>query len=413
MHHPTSFWLPTLTTSKDVTSYGAVTNYGGTVPAITRSLMKHWMVANLPVFSFVDAAASANARHIAFLASAGTIGCYYYNDAFTDNREAFQITGTSAAISLFRIQVAQLVLGHTAAVTVGNSGKLQVMGNSAATSQAQISRFSSTESEAPTLALSKSASNTVGTNTIVGANTILGRIDGYGATGSAYALAAFINFFVDGTPGSGTDMPGGIGFATSPDGTATPVEGLRIDNTQTLRTGTTARNANSGSKIQTVAGVQTTNSASVGGTIYSSITPVGNTAATETDAFAHTMVANTLNTNRDSLEIIAAGTFSATASVDKQIKIKLGATTIFDSGALPIITNVAWHLRCSLVRKDVGNERVITTLLTGDPAQAPIVSFTSPTEGLNGNLGVKLTLTATNANDVVAEFYKETWSAAA
>lgn len=412
MHHPTGLVQPSLTTAQNILAGGSVTNYGGTVPAITRSLIRQWMIAALPIQSFVDAAASANARHYALLGSAGTFGLYFYNDAFTDNREAFQISGTSSAIALFRVQVAQMVLGHTAAITVGNSGKFQVLGNTDATSQAQISRFSN-DTSAPILAFSKSASGTVGTNTIVGNNYFLGDINAYGANGSSYSMAAQIRFFMDGTPGATNDMPGAIGFSTSPDGTATVVEALRVDSTQTLRTGTTNRNTNSGAKLQTIAGTQTTNSASVGGTIYSNTTQTGNTAATETDAFSHTVVGSTLTTNRDGLEFFAAGTISSTASVDKRIKVKFGATTIFDSGNLAVTTAVSWSLRGTVIRTGAGTQKATVDFVVGDPAVNPMTSYTTPTETLSGNVTMKLTIQGTNASDVVAELYKEKWSSAA
>jgi len=52
-----------------------------------------------------------------------------------------------------------------------------------------------------------------------------------GHDGTDLALAASIRFDVDGTPGN-NDMPGRIVVATTPDGSQTPVEALRIDSAQ-------------------------------------------------------------------------------------------------------------------------------------------------------------------------------------
>jgi hypothetical protein len=52
-----------------------------------------------------------------------------------------------------------------------------------------------------------------------------------GNDGTDLALAAQITVDVDGTPGA-NDMPGRMIFSTTPDGTQTPVEALRLDSTQ-------------------------------------------------------------------------------------------------------------------------------------------------------------------------------------
>lgn len=76
--------------------------------------------------------------------------------------------------------------------------------------------------------LFKSRGTTVGTETIVQSGDRLGRISFNGSDGVAPVRGAEIYSEVDGTPGS-NDMPGRLIFATSPDGSGTPVERLRID----------------------------------------------------------------------------------------------------------------------------------------------------------------------------------------
>jgi hypothetical protein len=93
-----------------------------------------------------------------------------------------------------------------------------------------ITTFSSTAAEGSVLELARSKSATLGTNTIVANNDLLGRLAFMGGDGTNYDAAAFILGEVDGTPGAGTDMPGRVTFWTTPDGTATPVERMRIDN---------------------------------------------------------------------------------------------------------------------------------------------------------------------------------------
>jgi hypothetical protein len=79
---------------------------------------------------------------------------------------------------------------------------------------------------------------TLAAPTIVQNNDVLATYLGLGFDGTDLAIAADIEFQVDGTPGS-DDMPGRILFKTTPDGTQTPVEAMRIDSAQnvTLATG--------------------------------------------------------------------------------------------------------------------------------------------------------------------------------
>ena len=64
--------------------------------------------------------------------------------------------------------------------------------------------------------------------TIVQDGDELGNITFVGADGTNFQNAAAIKSLVDGTPGSGTDMPGSLSFWTSPDGSTTLAERLKI-----------------------------------------------------------------------------------------------------------------------------------------------------------------------------------------
>jgi len=63
---------------------------------------------------------------------------------------------------------------------------------------------------------------------VANGNEVLG-LTAYGYDGTAFRLLGYIMFAVDGTPGA-SDMPGRIGFYTTPDGSTTPAERMRIDN---------------------------------------------------------------------------------------------------------------------------------------------------------------------------------------
>jgi len=84
----------------------------------------------------------------------------------------------------------------------------------------------------PILTLGISNSNTVGTNTLVGANWDLGALQFVGNDGTNFATAAYINCSVHGTAAAG-DMPGLLRFATSASGSVAPTERLVIDSSGT------------------------------------------------------------------------------------------------------------------------------------------------------------------------------------
>jgi hypothetical protein len=82
--------------------------------------------------------------------------------------------------------------------------------------------------------LTKSRGATVGTHTVVQSGDDLGNLYFGGSDGSSYVNAARISAAVDGTPGS-NDMPGRLVFSTTPSGSASPVERMRIDSVGRVR----------------------------------------------------------------------------------------------------------------------------------------------------------------------------------
>lgn len=144
----------------------------------------------------------------------------------------------------------------------------------------------------------------------------------------------------------------------------------------------------------------------VGDSINFSSVTIGNTAATETDAYSNPIPGNTLDVNGDILEFICAGSFANTASVDKQIKVKFGASTIFDTGSLAITTAETWEIRCSIVRTGASTQKCTTTFITSDLTVKSKQSYSTSSETLSSPSILKLTLNGTNANDVVAEMFR-------
>lgn len=90
-------------------------------------------------------------------------------------------------------------------------------------------------------------------NTVVVANDGVMSLTSYGADGAAYRSLASIRTAIDGTPGS-SDMPGRITFLTTPDGSATLAERMRIDNAGNVGIGTT----NPGNPLEVVGVISST-----------------------------------------------------------------------------------------------------------------------------------------------------------
>ena len=140
-------------------------------------------------------------------------------------------------------------------------------------------------------------------------------------------------------------------------------------------------------------------------TLDSSVTQTGNTAATETTLFSITLPANELS-NEDSIAFEAAGTFAATAATDKRIKVKFGTTTIYDSGALAIITAETWVLRGTITRSGSASQKCDVLVATSSATLVAKGTYATAAESLSSSVTLTVTGYGTNASDVVGERFK-------
>jgi hypothetical protein len=90
------------------------------------------------------------------------------------------------------------------------------------------------------LTLRRSRGATVGTNTILQDNDVVGAFGFQGANGTTFTQCATIGAAIDGTPGASNDMPGRLVFETTPDGSGSPVERMRIAANGRIAVGTTS-----------------------------------------------------------------------------------------------------------------------------------------------------------------------------
>jgi len=91
----------------------------------------------------------------------------------------------------------------------------------------------------PVLQFEKSRNGTIGSHTIAANNEAVGIVRFAGSNGATFDITADIRSYVDGTPGATADMPGRLEFYTTPDGSATPVSRMRINNAGNMTLGAT------------------------------------------------------------------------------------------------------------------------------------------------------------------------------
>jgi hypothetical protein len=154
----------------------------------------------------------------------GAAGNYIFGSS-TSNFLAFSSSGNERA----RIDSSgRLLVGTSTARSVATqSSSFQIEGTSFATTGLSSCR-NSNDVYSSYLHFGKTRGSTVGSNTIVSPGDDLGGLVFGGGDGtSVNSQAAYILCQVDGTPGVG-DMPGRLTFWTTPDGSASPTERMRI-----------------------------------------------------------------------------------------------------------------------------------------------------------------------------------------
>lgn len=138
--------------------------------------------------------------------------------------------GISYPTNVFQVTSGNLVvLGHTAALSMhgGISQRLQAHANSNAAGFS-AARFSANAFPAQ-ISLAKSRSGTVGTHTVVVPGDSLGKLTWEGSDGTDFEVGAEIEVISEATPGN-NDMPAGMAFRTTPDGSTSPVQRMYINN---------------------------------------------------------------------------------------------------------------------------------------------------------------------------------------
>jgi len=134
-----------------------------------------------------------------------------------------------------------VIIGHSAPEpfdAFGNEVMLQVHSASTAPYGGIGVIHHSNDADGGVLILSSSRATSLGGDTIVADDDLVGRIEFQGMDGADLETAARITGEIDGTPGS-DDMPGRLVFATTADLAHTPTERMRIDSSGNVGIGCT------------------------------------------------------------------------------------------------------------------------------------------------------------------------------
>jgi hypothetical protein len=164
---------------------------------------------------------------------------------------AVSLSGAAPAASMVVDSSGRLLVGTSTARdnlysnSSGVAPQFQIEGTSFVASSMLLVR-NSNDGNNNAIVFGKTRGTSVGSNTVVQSGDPLGAISFQGADGSELAEGASIQARVDGTPGT-NDMPGRLVFSTTPSGSATPVEAMRLENNGTMRvSGTIYRGGNCG-----------------------------------------------------------------------------------------------------------------------------------------------------------------------
>jgi hypothetical protein len=134
----------------------------------------------------------------------------------------------------------------------GSTAQLNINNNGTSPTTNFLSYSTSATAAFPLIVFGKSSSNTIGTNTLVSSTDILGAIRFAGNTGSVFATGASILAQIDGISPSSSSMPTALTFSTTPSGSTSASERMRLTNLGNFLIGGTTATRTSWSGLSTI-----------------------------------------------------------------------------------------------------------------------------------------------------------------
>lgn len=137
-----------------------------------------------------------------------------------------------------------------------------------------------------------------------------------------------------------------------------------------------------------------------------------NLNAAETDLYSKSILADVLGSNGDSLEFEFQGVFSA-AVTNKRIRVKFGATVIFDSTARAFASS-NWKVKGRIIRVTNTTQRAEVSWVDNDATAAykTDLQYFTPGETLSGAVTFKVTGLAAATGEVTIKMGKMKWEPA-
>lgn len=135
-------------------------------------------------------------------------------------------------------------------------------------------------------------------------------------------------------------------------------------------------------------------------------TSTGNVGTGEDDFLTYSVPGNTLIANGQALQFYAAGTIANNVNA-KRIRVKFGATTIFDTGAagIPISNAIDWTIKGMIVRTGAATQKCMVEMNTNNATLASYADYATAAETLSGASTLKLTGEAVSNDDIVQELF--------
>lgn len=189
------------------------------------------------------------------------------------------------------------------------------------------------------------------------------------------------------------------------------LESVSINNSQANQLGISQVSIVSGTINSTEITTPTGSSAVAlsSGVIDTDLVAKGSVGAAETDLISYLLPAATLDVLNSHIEIMGFGTFAANAN-NKQLKLKFGSTTLYDSTALALNSG-SWKVVAHIFMVSNTVQKCVVEISSSNALLTNSVVYLQATETLTLDQNILFTGTATTNDDIVQEsltvkFYK-------
>lgn len=137
----------------------------------------------------------------------------------------------------------------------------------------------------------------------------------------------------------------------------------------------------------------------LGATLTSSTTDVGNVGSGEDTLISYVIPANTLGDDLQYLEVFAWGSVAANAN-NKTIKLKIGSTTLFDTGAVAA-NDGSWMIDARIIRTGAGSMQSITRCISSNSLIVNSANYVIVSEDTASSLTLSCTGEGTSNADII------------